>query len=86
MKYGYIATNFGYCGDARTLVVYVREHRTSDGPYDVCTFGMTSGPDDTSTVAACAEVDATWWHDFSVPWLISLDEVRARLRKGPPRL
>ncbi|TFH21795.1 MAG: LLM class flavin-dependent oxidoreductase [Myxococcales bacterium] len=68
------------------LVAYVSEHRTNDGPYDVCTFGMTSGPDDTSTVGAYAEVGATWWHDFSVPWLTSLDEVRARLRKGPPRV
>lgn len=68
------------------LVAYVTEHRSGGGPYDVCMYGLTRGPDDTATVGAYAEQGATWWLDFSVPWLMSLEEVRTRLRKGPPRV
>jgi hypothetical protein len=68
------------------LVAYVRRHRVGNEPYDVCMFGATRDARDTATVAAYADAGATWWHDYSVPWLSSLDDVRARLRKGPPRI
>jgi len=71
------------------MLAYIARHRGSEVAeecYDVCMFGMTRGPGDTKLVGTYAELGATWWHEASVPWLFSLDDVRARLRQGPPRV
>ena len=75
--------------DIRAIVAYIKEHRTSEEPFDVAKAGGTPGKDvaeDAELVAPYAEAGATWWLENRTPWSSSLAEVRERIRKGPPRV
>lgn len=72
--------------ETRDLVAYVMEHRTDDGPYDICMFGHTRDENDTETVRTYADAGMTWWHDSVLAFMMSLDDVRERIKRGPPRI
>ncbi|QBD76703.1 LLM class flavin-dependent oxidoreductase [Ktedonosporobacter rubrisoli] len=73
--------------DFREILGYVREQRTQDTPFDVVAGGLTSGTDkarDAAQVASFAEAGATWWLECYLPQH-TLEQVRQRIRQGPPQ-
>jgi hypothetical protein len=51
--------------------------------------GDTTGDDfehDRAIVGPYLEAGATWWFESPLPWKTTLENVRARIRKGPPRI
>jgi alkanesulfonate monooxygenase SsuD/methylene tetrahydromethanopterin reductase-like flavin-dependent oxidoreductase (luciferase family) len=75
--------------DIREIIAYVGEHRTSSDPFDVVASGLTQGGGqqaDVDAVAPFAEAGATWWLELCFPWAIPVEELRARIRNGPPRV
>lgn len=75
--------------DIRAIVAFIKRQRTSDAPFDVVHSGETPGENaeqDREIVAPYAEAGATWWLEGILPWKTALDKVRARIRKGPPRV
>jgi alkanesulfonate monooxygenase SsuD/methylene tetrahydromethanopterin reductase-like flavin-dependent oxidoreductase (luciferase family) len=75
--------------DTRAIVAFIKSHRTSDAPFDVVHSGETAGENaeqDREIVAPYIEAGATWWLEGILPWKTSLDKVRTRIRKGPPRV
>ncbi len=75
--------------DTRAIVAFIKSHRASDAPFDVVHSGETAGENadqDREIVAPYIEAGATWWLEGILPWKTSLDKVRARIRKGPPRV
>ena len=68
---------------------WMAQHRESSGPFDIIIEGLTSGTDheaDRALLEPMAEAGATWfiesrWEDDQ-----SVDTVRERIRRGPPRL
>ena len=65
---------------------WVRDHRASDRPFDIIVSGETDATDPTARerVAALADAGATWW--LESPWQEpnAVDDVRRRVRQGPP--
>ncbi len=61
------------------LVDYVSTHRTEPGPYDVIQIGASDGP----PVREFADAGATWWIAAAAP-RDTIEQVRERLRSGPP--
>jgi alkanesulfonate monooxygenase SsuD/methylene tetrahydromethanopterin reductase-like flavin-dependent oxidoreductase (luciferase family) len=75
--------------DVRAIVAFIKQHRTTDAPFEVNQSGFTRGTDpaeDRDQVAPYAEAGATWWVESILPWKRPLDEARRRIRSGPPRL
>jgi alkanesulfonate monooxygenase SsuD/methylene tetrahydromethanopterin reductase-like flavin-dependent oxidoreductase (luciferase family) len=73
----------------RDLVAFIKSVRTADAPFEVIQSGETSGENadqDRAIVASYEEVGATWWFESRLPWRSSVEQVRARIRMGPPRL
>jgi alkanesulfonate monooxygenase SsuD/methylene tetrahydromethanopterin reductase-like flavin-dependent oxidoreductase (luciferase family) len=73
----------------RDLVAFIKSVRTSDAPFEVIHSGETSGENadqDRAIVASYEEAGATWWFEGRLPWRSSVEQVRARIRMGPPRL
>lgn len=73
--------------DFCACVAYLRERRGDlDGPFDIVASGET--PDDPAEarekMAALDATGATWWTEEGLGW--SMDEMRQRIRNGPPRL
>ena len=66
-------------GDAvRACIEFVRDAR-GDAPFDVVVTAMGEDP------GPYEQAGATWWLSGGDPWNDSLDDVRARVRAGPPR-
>jgi alkanesulfonate monooxygenase SsuD/methylene tetrahydromethanopterin reductase-like flavin-dependent oxidoreductase (luciferase family) len=74
-------------GDVRDILAFIREHRTTDAPFDVILAGDTSGDRerDRAIVGPYEEAGATWWFEAPLPWKTPLEKVRERIRRGPPR-
>ncbi|CAN5560841.1 LLM class flavin-dependent oxidoreductase [soil metagenome] len=70
--------------DLRAMVSAVKSQRTQDTPFDIIRFGHTADAHDVSIVEACAQAGATWWMESTFPALGTLEQVRDRLRSGPP--
>ncbi len=72
----------------RDLVAFIKSVRTSNAPFEVIQSGETSGENadqDRAIVASYEEAGATWWFESRLPWRSSVEQVRARIRMGPPR-
>jgi alkanesulfonate monooxygenase SsuD/methylene tetrahydromethanopterin reductase-like flavin-dependent oxidoreductase (luciferase family) len=73
--------------DLRTIVSYFRSQRTSDAPFDVVIGGHS--PSDPSTaadfLAPYVAEGLTWWVEGIHPAFGSAEELRAKIRRGPPR-
>jgi alkanesulfonate monooxygenase SsuD/methylene tetrahydromethanopterin reductase-like flavin-dependent oxidoreductase (luciferase family) len=73
----------------RDLIAFMKSVRTSNAPFEVIQSGETSGENadhDRAIVAPYEEAGATWWFEGRLPWRSSVEQVRARVRIGPPRL
>jgi len=74
--------------DLRSILGYVKVHRTSTAPFDAVAGGQTPG--DPKAGAGLVEpwrlAGATWWSEDVNGWRGPLEEMRARVRAGPPRL
>ncbi len=72
---------------ARDALAYTLQFRENTGPFDLVVGGKSSGTDrakDRDSAAAMADVGATWWMESL--WMpIVLEDVRTRLKQGPPR-
>ncbi len=76
-------------GDYRELLAFITEHRTDDGPFDVTHLGETVGSDPaqaTALTASYAEAGVTWWLEGIYGRRGPLEEMRERVRQGPPPL
>jgi len=73
----------------RDLVAFIKGVRASDTPFEVIQLGSTTGENaelDRAIIAQYEEAGTTWWFESRVPWRTSVEEVRQRIRMGPPRL
>lgn len=74
--------------DFRELRAYVQEHRTETGLFDITHVGRTPGADpaaDAAITAPYAEAGVTWWLERIGDRQNPLEEIRLRVRQGPPR-
>ena len=74
--------------DVRGIVAYIRQQRPSTNPFDVVVGGYTQGDDrarDAEIVAPYAEAGLTWWLEHLHGWRGSFQEMRQRIRQGPPK-
>ena len=74
--------------DIRELRAHVAAHREATTPFDVVLEGVTPGGDPAAAaakVAPLAEAGATWW--IESPWepQNEVEDLRRRIRQGPPR-
>ena len=75
--------------DIRAMAAYVAEHRTETTPFDIVMEGRTPGDDPAATAAIIrpfAEAGATWWLEGWWEAPNGPEELRARIRQGPPRV
>jgi hypothetical protein len=74
--------------DLRDMKAYVEEHRTLDGPFDIVMEGSARSDDPeqmASAVRVWAERGVTWWLEAMWSEPNGTEDVRARIRQGPPR-
>jgi len=74
--------------DLKNILDYIEGHRRSTKPFDVVAGGQTpSRPEDgEEIVERWRNAGATWWSEDINGWRGSLDEMRQRIRAGPPRV
>jgi alkanesulfonate monooxygenase SsuD/methylene tetrahydromethanopterin reductase-like flavin-dependent oxidoreductase (luciferase family) len=72
----------------RTILEYIGKHRKTEGPFDVIAGGSTPGDPERGAelVGPWVEAGATWWSEDINGWRGSLEEMRERIRQGPPRV
>jgi alkanesulfonate monooxygenase SsuD/methylene tetrahydromethanopterin reductase-like flavin-dependent oxidoreductase (luciferase family) len=74
--------------ELKEIMTYMKMYRTSSAPFDVAVYGQT--PTDlnrgTKIVQPWIEAGATWWREGIEPSRGSLEDMKARIRSGPPRL
>jgi len=74
--------------DVRALCERIAALRPDGGPFDVVVGGATPAADRglaATLVARFADAGATWWAEALSPVRGSLDEMRERIRVGPPK-
>ena len=73
--------------DLREIIGYIQGHRNDSGDFDVVAGGSTPGDPEKGAeiVEPWRAVGATWWSEDINGWRGSLDEMRERIRAGPPR-
>lgn len=72
--------------EIKALKQFVDEHREATTPFDIIAGGETSGTgkkQDAKKVQNFAKAGATWWLESK--WTFSSDEIRKRIKQGPPR-
>ena len=72
----------------KQVVAYTAKHRQSDAPFDVVASGKAPRDDpgsEAALAAAFADAGATWFVTSIGPALGSVEDSRARIRRGPPR-
>src|SRR5262249_21713826 len=75
--------------EVQATLAYIHSQRDSDVPFDVTVGGVTPGDDPTRATAIVALYVAagmTWWIESMTPQRGLLDEMRQRIRQGPPKL
>jgi alkanesulfonate monooxygenase SsuD/methylene tetrahydromethanopterin reductase-like flavin-dependent oxidoreductase (luciferase family) len=75
--------------DVRAMAAYVAERRPATDPFEIVVEGRTPGDDlaaAAATVRPFAEAGATWWLDAMWEAPNGPEDVRTRIRQGPPRL
>ena len=70
--------------DFREMLTYIQQYRELDSSFAVLASGRTQGnEEDKAIVTPFAEAGVNWWQE-GFDWNNSLDQVRARIHKGPP--
>jgi alkanesulfonate monooxygenase SsuD/methylene tetrahydromethanopterin reductase-like flavin-dependent oxidoreductase (luciferase family) len=84
--------------DVVAIVSFIRQHRSTEDPFDVVQVGTTSGDDttrDSEKLMPFVEAGVTWWLEDITPWSMPnweegeqwpLEAMRDRIRKGPPKV
>lgn len=75
--------------DMQAMRAYLNEHRSQATPFDLVMEGRTPGNDRAQAIATVrpfAEAGASWWNEAMWEAPNSPEDVRARIRQGPPRL
>ena len=67
------------------MASYIREKRGADPDFDIIRFGQTKDRR-YGDGSACADAGATWWVEYIFTAKSSVQETRARLHQGPPRI
>ena len=70
--------------ELRTVVNFVRTHRTDTSPYDVVATSGAYGSPDIAALSAYDAVGVTWWMQDMRRWRNSYDDLRSQITKGPP--
>jgi alkanesulfonate monooxygenase SsuD/methylene tetrahydromethanopterin reductase-like flavin-dependent oxidoreductase (luciferase family) len=73
--------------EIKKLREYVDKHREQTSHFDIIAGGETSGTNHKQAakkVSPYIRAGATWWLESK--WTFSADEVRARIKQGPPRV
>lgn len=76
-------------GDIQAIKADIIEQRSSTTPFDIVWEGRTPGDDPGRAAAAVrpfAEAGITWWMEAMWSPPNEPDDVRARIRQGPPRI
>src|SRR5439155_6574543 len=70
----------------REIGAFVKSLRTHPDSFDLVVSGFTGDDDaaDSAMLREYKEAGATWWIEAILPWKRSLEQARARIRKGPP--
>lgn len=74
--------------DLREIKSYIDAHREPRTPFDIVSSGRTPGDDkerSVSMVRRWEEAGATWWTEEMWSKPNELEDVRERIRQGPPR-
>ena len=75
--------------DLAAMRAFINEHRRQTTPFDIVMEGRTPGDDREqarAVVRPFAEAGATWWNEAMWSAPNAPEDVRARIRQGPPRL
>ncbi len=77
--------------DLGQILAYIQAHRSSPAPLDVVIIGSRHtrgqrGLKGAERVASFADAGLSWWLESLYRWRNSLDEMRAQIRLGPPRV
>ncbi|MFX0094927.1 MAG: LLM class flavin-dependent oxidoreductase [Candidatus Hodarchaeota archaeon] len=74
--------------DAKDIVVYIKKYRTTSDPFDICIGGET--PSDSIEAAKIIKpfinAGITWWTEDVNDMRGSLNEMRERIKAGPPKI
>jgi alkanesulfonate monooxygenase SsuD/methylene tetrahydromethanopterin reductase-like flavin-dependent oxidoreductase (luciferase family) len=70
------------------IMAYLKMYRTSSAPFDIAVYGQTpSDPNKgTKIVQPWIEAGATWWREGIEDSRGSLEDMKARIRSGPPKM
>jgi alkanesulfonate monooxygenase SsuD/methylene tetrahydromethanopterin reductase-like flavin-dependent oxidoreductase (luciferase family) len=73
--------------DLREIVAYVRSQRAAGGPFDAVIGGHSPAEPGRAAefLAPYVAAGLTWWVEGIHPAFGSMDELRERVRRGPPR-
>ena len=74
-------------GGIRSMRAYVEENRSQDTPFDIIWEGETPGDDPdraAQVVRPFAEAGITWWMESMWSPPNEPEDLRARIRQGPP--
>lgn len=72
--------------EIRDMLAYLRPYRASDAPFEVAVTGFTGDkpPDEaTKLLTEYADAGVTWWQEGFL-WEDTIEDLRARIAKGPP--
>lgn len=75
--------------DIRAMKQYIEQHRTETTPFDIVAEGRTSNTDrakQESAIRPMMEAGATWWIENMWMEPNTLQDVRARIQQGPPKI
>jgi alkanesulfonate monooxygenase SsuD/methylene tetrahydromethanopterin reductase-like flavin-dependent oxidoreductase (luciferase family) len=75
--------------ELKEIVRYIEQHRAADAAFDITMSGQTPGDNpqaSSAIVAPFAAAGLTWWMELIGPERGPFDEMRARIRQGPPRV
>ena len=74
--------------ELKKIIVYLSRYRLDMMSFDVCVFGTTPcNPEEASKIVQpYVEAGATWWSESISDMRGSSEEMRERIRQGPPRI
>ncbi len=67
---------------------YIEQQRSSSAPFDLVIMGATAGDDPKTArkkLASYTGTGLTWWMETLYRWRNSIEQMRRRIRQGPPR-
>lgn len=72
--------------EIREVLSFIGKHRADTSAYDLVATSGDNGHGDDDELRAYAAAGATWWMNDVRRWRNSREELRSRIRNGPPRI